>query len=65
MRLGRGGSADDPVPEKPHRMRQTTYERLKEKAEEAQWELREAESEWYSKSLRYYPLNIPAGDHQK
>jgi|HubBroStandDraft_6_1064221.scaffolds.fasta_scaffold510464_1 hypothetical protein len=49
MRLGGSGSVDELFPEKPHRMRRTTYERLKEKAEEAEWQLWQALSEWYSK----------------
>jgi hypothetical protein len=49
MRLGGTGSVDDLFPEKPNRMRRTTYERLKEKAEEAEWQLWQALSEWYSK----------------
>jgi hypothetical protein len=65
MRLGGSGSVDDLFPEKPNRMRRTTYERLKEKDEEAQSQLWEAESEWYSKRERYHPLHIRAGEHEE
>ena len=49
MRLGGSGSVDDLFPEKPNRMRRTTYERLKEKAEEAERQMWQALSEWCSK----------------
>jgi hypothetical protein len=39
---------DFPVPPKPPGMRKTTYARLKQKVKQAQWELQEAQSEWYS-----------------
>jgi hypothetical protein len=40
---------DSPVPRKPEGMRKTTYARLKEKFKQAQWELQDAESKWYSR----------------
>jgi hypothetical protein len=47
-RLGATGPSDSPVPHKPEGMRKATYARLKQKIEQVQWELRKAESEWYS-----------------
>jgi hypothetical protein len=39
---------DSPVPPKPEGMRKATYARLKQKIRQVQWDLQEAESEWYS-----------------
>jgi hypothetical protein len=36
------------VPPKPEGMRKATYARLKQKIRQVQWDLQEAESEWYS-----------------
>jgi hypothetical protein len=47
-RLGATGPVDSPLPQKPKRMRQTTHARLKQKVEQAECELQEAETEWYS-----------------
>jgi hypothetical protein len=47
-RLGATGPVDSPLPQKPQRMRKTTYARLKQKVEQAECELQEAETEWYS-----------------
>jgi hypothetical protein len=52
QRLGATGPVDSPLPRKPERMRKTTYARLKQKLKQAEWELHEAESEWYSRLER-------------
>ena len=40
---------DSPVPHKPPGMRKATYARLKQKIKQVQWDLKDAESEWYSR----------------
>jgi hypothetical protein len=40
---------DSPVPRKPEGMRKASYARLKQKLKQAQWDLQEAQTEWYSR----------------
>jgi hypothetical protein len=40
---------DSPVPRKPKRMRKATYAGLKQKIKQVQWDLRDAECEWYAR----------------